>query len=250
MTISLDSRCNLYSMKSDRRILSIVGLALVATTLSGCFNPFVPDVLSQRVTTLAPRPESPEDAVRLFEWCWVNRGLEEYKGLFTDDYVFLSALPDSAGNGGRDVITRRTDEMDTAENMFIGTAEHAPAAKITLNFDRSLRSQSDTRPNHPDSLYKLIRTSVDLQVTVDDGNILEVSGHALFYLVRGDVAVIPPELIAAGVTKDRKRWWIERWEDETLPEAGGASARRAHPGAAQWTLRTTMERAKYYFAAR
>jgi hypothetical protein len=116
---------------------------------SGYFTPIAPDVLSERVTALAPKSESPEDAVHLLEWCWVNRRIEEHNGLVTEDCVFLSALPDSAGNGGRDVITRRTDEMDTAENMFIGTPEHAPAAKLTLNFDRSLRGSATRDPTIP-----------------------------------------------------------------------------------------------------
>jgi hypothetical protein len=34
--------------------------------------------------------------VKLFEWCWVNRGVDEYRELFTDDYVFISAGKDSA----------------------------------------------------------------------------------------------------------------------------------------------------------
>ena len=230
------------------RLLPLALVTVTAVTLAGCFNPFTPDVLTQRVTTLAPSPTSPQDAVKLFEWCWVNRGVEEYKELFTDDYVFQSAALDSAGNGTRDLLTRRTDEIETAENMFIGSAERPPAAKITLNFDRSLRPFPDPRPGKQDStrFYQTIRTSVDLKVDVDDGNSLEVTGYALFYLVRGDVALIPPELKALGFKPDSLRWWIGRWEDETLPTSG-VSARRARPEASNLVIPMTMTEVKRYF---
>ncbi|MEQ1834382.1 MAG: hypothetical protein ABL977_15140, partial [Candidatus Eisenbacteria bacterium] len=71
------------TMTFPRRLIAVLALGLVPMLLSGCFNPFSPEVLSKRVTSNAPEPNSPEEAVRLFEWCWVNRGVEEYKELFT-----------------------------------------------------------------------------------------------------------------------------------------------------------------------
>jgi hypothetical protein len=41
---------------------------------------------------------------------------------------------------------------------------------------------------------------------------LEVRGDAQFFLVRGDVASLPPAL---GASPDSTRWYIERWEDFT-----------------------------------
>ncbi|MEY4375328.1 MAG: hypothetical protein RL760_1495, partial [Candidatus Eisenbacteria bacterium] len=120
-----------------RRLALLSAVLVIAFGLAGCFNPFMPNVLNERVTTTAPSPTTPAEAIRLFAWCWVNRGVEEYKELFTDDYVFQSASLDSAGNGGRDIITRRQEEIETAENIFIGSAERPPASKITLNFDRN-----------------------------------------------------------------------------------------------------------------
>lgn len=234
------------SHMSQHRILPLASLAVAALAIAGCFNPFVPDVLTQRVTTVAPSPTSPQDAVKLFEWCWVNRGVEEYKELFTDDYIFKSAALDSAGNGTRDVLTRRTDEIETAENMFIGSAERPPAARITLNFDRNLVPFDDTRAGKNPIWHKTIRTSVDLKVDVDDGNSLEVTGYALFFLVRGDSAAIPAELKARGFKPDSLRWWIERWEDETLPTSG-VSARRARPGASNLVIPMSITEVKRYF---
>ena len=67
----------------------LVAMGLFATLLagaSGCFNPFDPLVSNEReVSQPAPFPSSPSNAVRLFEWCWKNRGIKEYEELFTDD---------------------------------------------------------------------------------------------------------------------------------------------------------------------
>lgn len=229
-----------------RRLALLLVFLTAAFAVAGCFNPFMPTVLNERVTTVAPTPTTPADAIRLFEWCWVNRGVEEYKELFTDDYVFQSAAVDSAGNGTRDVITRRTDEIETAENIFIGTAERAPASKITLNFDRNLVPFPDTRPGKDGKWHKTIRTSVDLKVEVGDGSALEVTGYALFYLTRGDSAAIPAELKARGFKPDSLRWWIDRWEDETLsPEfRTGDGARRARPAAGVVVIPVSMAELK------
>jgi len=51
-----------------RRIAPGLAALALLVTLAGCFNPFRPDVLNQRVTTTAPTPNSPQNAVKLFEW--------------------------------------------------------------------------------------------------------------------------------------------------------------------------------------
>ena len=224
-------------LRSASRLL----LAAVPLVLAGCFNPFNPDILTQRVTSAAPSPTTPQNAVRLFEWCWKNRGVEEYAELFTEDYQFLSAGLDSAGNETREIQARRDDEVLTAENMFIGSVERPPAADIKLDFDRNLIAFPDTRPGKVAKWHQTVRTSVNLKVSIDEGNAFEVTGFALFYLVRGDSAAIPAELKSRGFKPDSLRWWIERWEDETLaPEsvvAGGSSASLQPVGT--WTVRRT-----------
>ena len=203
------------------------------------------------MTTVAPSPTTPQNAVKLFEWCWVNRGVEEYKELFTDDYVFRSAELDSAGNGTREVLTRRNDEIGTAQNMFVGSAERPPAAKINLSFDRNLVPNADTRADHDGEWFRTVRTSVDLKVEIEEGNILEVTGYALFYLARGDTAVIPADIRSRFPKKDRNRWWIDRWEDETIgSNLAAALARRARPNATQDVFPRTMLEVKRYYLGR
>ena len=159
-----------------RRLIACLVLLVLAVVVAGCFNPFRPELLTQRVTTVAPSPTTPQNAVKLFEWCWVNRGVEEYKELFTDDYVFRSAELDSAGNGTREVLTRRNDEIGTAQNMFVGSAERPPAAKINLSFDRNLVPNADTRADHDGEWFRTVRTSVDLKVEIEEPEVrLELS---------------------------------------------------------------------------
>ncbi len=235
-----------------RRILLLVSAILASLGVAGCFNPFSPVIKSERVTTVAPSPTTPQNAVKLFEWCWVNRGVEEYKELFTEDYVFLSAGLDSAGNPSREIQARRDDEVRIAENMFIGSAERPPASRITLNFDRNFIPFPDPRDGYVDSLFKSIRTSVDLKVQIDEGTAFEVTGYALFYLVRGDTAAIPAELKARGFKKDKNRWWISRWEDETIASEGMIAnvTRRAWPAGANTTVRATFAEVKAYYLGR
>jgi hypothetical protein len=233
-----------------RRIATGLAAIAVLVTLAGCFNPFSPEVLSQRVTSAAPTPNSPQNAVKLFEWCWVNRGVDEYRELFTDDYVFISAGLDSAGQPSREIQARRDDEVQTAENMFIGSAERAPAEQITLLFDKSLIAFPDTRPGKNPGWHKQIRTSVDLKVRIDSGNTVEVTGNALFFLTRGDSAAIPAELKARGFAPDSLRWWIDRWEDETLGGNAVQASRLARARISGSPIRMSMGELKRIYDTR
>lgn len=214
-----------------RRTIVVMALALSGAGSSGCFNPFVPLVSTARVaSTPAPAPNTPANVIRLFEWCWKNRGIKEYEEIFTDDYRFQFALGDSAGNAYRDAPFTREDELRTATGLFVGTADHDPASDIELDLDKTLIALNDDRPGKTAPWHYSIRTKVNLKVTIDRGSgpeVNEVNGYAKFYIVRGDSAVIPRELAARGFGPDPNRWWIERWEDETLPPGSSATA----PGA-------------------
>jgi hypothetical protein len=67
---------------------------------------------------------------------------------------------------------------------------------------------------------------VDLKMTFDQNGspeVTSVTGSALFYVVRGDSALIPSEF-GTRFRGDSTRWWIERWEDETAGASSPASA--------------------------
>jgi hypothetical protein len=228
-----------------QRLIALFVLTAFAAGTAGCFNPFDPLVSTARVaSTPPPVPNSASNVVKLFEWCWKNRGIKEYEEIFTDDYRFQFALGDSAGNAYRDVPYTREDELRSATGLFVGTIDHEPASDIQLDLDKNLIPLPDDRPGKDQvTWHRSIRTKVNLKVTIDRGagpEVNEVNGYAKFYLVRGDSAAIPPELAARGFTPDPNRWWIERWEDETLPAgsavvspvAEGAGVVRAGAGSA------------------
>ena len=194
-----------------------VAFAAAMIALASCAEP---------VRVVVPGPEhvvatTPQSAVKLFEWAMVNRKPDVFDELFTDDFAFISSGTDSAGDPRREPHDRAW-ALAKLRCMLEGGAESPPAASIRLNFDRFLVPVADPRPGFrdADSLFKSIRTALDCKVEIGDGQTFEVTGYLLFYLVRGDAAAIPAELEARGVTKDKARWWISRWEDETLAHEG------------------------------
>ena len=198
-------------MKLPSRTLFLAIIAALA--LSSCAEPV-------RVVVQEPQPPAvttPQNAVKLFEWAMNNRGTAELEELFTEDFAFVTAGADSAGNPTR-VTYDREWLLAKLRCMFKGGLESPPAQRIMLNFDKNLIPRPDDRDGYrdADSLFKSIRTSLDCAVEIGDGSTFEVTGYALFYVVRGDAAAIPPELMARGVLNDKRRWWISRWEDETV----------------------------------
>ncbi|MFN8589330.1 MAG: hypothetical protein U0704_16180 [Candidatus Eisenbacteria bacterium] len=234
-------------------LAAFVGTYLLVAT--GCFNPFSPLVSTQRIaSTQAPIPNSPAGVVKLFEWCWQNRDISRYEEVFTDDYRFAFAQGDSAGQPYQLSPYTRETELRNVGGLFNGNEERLAAKSIVLNLDKTMISLPDPRPGKDPKWHRSIRTHVDLTVELDlgGGSVDKqiVTGNALFFLVRGDSAVIPPELVARGFTPDSSRWWIERWEDETLTEAvsggvpNGALRRVAAPTPLTFPRHVTFGRVK------
>jgi hypothetical protein len=218
----------------------------------GCSEKSITKVVAPVVH--GPTPDSPAQAVRLLEWCWKNRNIADYQTLFTNDYRFVFAANDSAGSLYRSDPFTREDELRSASGLFIGTPDHPAASDIKLDLDRTLIRFNDDRPGKDPGWHQYIRTSVDLQVTIESGEgagLNGVKGYAKLYLVRGDSAAIPPELVSRGFRPDPNRWWIERWEDETLtsgsamtPAGDLARAKPARTNPAPQLLRPTFGQVK------
>jgi hypothetical protein len=207
-----------------RSIIALVLVASLGATAAGCFNPFRPLVSGQTVVVSpAPAPTSARDLIMLFKWCWENRDIARYKTLFTDDYRFAFAITDSAGNGYRTNPWIRTDEIISATNLFVGGSATEPAASsITLIFDGDPQVEADGRDGmNPKWHQQVFLPSLTLTINKTDGSATRVTGGALFYVTRGDSAVIPPEL---GLGPDSTRWYINRWEDQTNTGSGAAAA--------------------------
>lgn len=195
---------------------------VLAFATAGCSD----DKSALAPAVLPPNANSPANAVRLVEWCWNYRGVDEYNPLFTEDYRFVFALSDSAGNAYRVNPFDREDELYTSTGVFVGNASHSAAGNLKTTLDEVLTTAPDDRPGKDPKWHKMIRTHADLLASVNVGagpQLVEVHGYAVFYLVRGDSAAIPADLAARGFLPDSTRWWIERWEDQTLP-AGAVHA--------------------------
>ncbi len=192
----------------------------------GCSKPFRPAISPPSVAS-APTPDSPQDAIRLFEWCWNERDIATYGRVFTDDFRFIFALGDSAGNPFRDDPVTREVELAMARHLFVGGGSGWPVISIVLVLDPTLRVSPDSRPGKNAKWHKEILTSVDLAVTTEDSTEYRILGNARFFVVRGDSALIPQEL---GLAADSTRWYIDRWDDETLQRIGGTAHGPADPG--------------------
>ena len=219
------------------------GLVVLALAFAGCA-----DSTSRKLPTQpAPEPgfvaDSPGNAVRLLEWALEHHDLERLKGLFTEDFLFVCAAADSAGRAFRSNAFTLTDEIETFHHLFTGGGTVPPASIIDVQFDQNLFPQPDGRPGKDPVTHKEIITDVVLRIDTE-GEDFQVTGAARFFLVRGDVALIPTELIEKGVRPDPGRWYIERWEDETVGSGFAAARaleeRRASPLEAQPAKMTTL----------
>ncbi len=159
-------------------------------------------------------PDSPAAVVRQLEQAWNERDTTRVQRLLTDDFEFVFSAADSAGNPFRASPWDIEDEIRACRHLFGTGSDGRPAAdRITLMFERTLMAVPDDRPGRDPAAHRMIWTSVTLSVLVSEGGVqssFEVQGKARFFLVRGDSARVDPPAGAG-------RWFLERWEDETLP---------------------------------
>jgi hypothetical protein len=185
---------------------------------------------------VAPAASTPARAVQQLAWAFDHQEVEVLRGLLSDDFLAVTAALDSAGNGARDSLSTRDGEL--ARLLLLLEGPPRPAS-VRLLFDANLIPFSDTRAGKDPRYHKTIRTSVDL-VVVDSASqhTRYVSGHALFYLTRGDSASIPPDQVAMGVHPDSTRWWLTGWEDETVGAGGSAGSLATRPAPPAAVVRT------------
>ena len=201
---------------------------VVGLSVAGCFQAETGLDLSRLRELASARADSPAAAVRLLEWSYNRKAISAQHELFSDDFRFYFNPTDSAGATYRSTPWTRDDELISVTRLFEGgNAVLPPASTVLLTFDRNLTVDPSTTISDPEgSWHRRIRTQVVLFITTADGNLIEISGAATFYLVRGDVATIPDEPLQRGFGADPSRWYIQRWDDETA--SGGTTARALH----------------------
>jgi hypothetical protein len=136
--------------------------------------------------------------------------------VLTDDFRFQFATGDTAGNKYRVTPWSRDDELLCAVHLFRdGSPLEPPSTTITLDYTQDPTEQADPRPGMDAKWHRLITVEANLRVFLSDGG-FEVRGPAYFFVVRGDSAQIPADLIAEGAKPDSTRWWLDLWVDGTL----------------------------------
>ena len=169
----------------------------------------------------APVPSTPQQAMRLLEWCWNNRDLSRYRELLAEDFQFVFSQLDPSGNPYRGLPWNREDELASIGHLFVGGNNTlSPADHILLVLDPNFRVRSDPRPGKHPKWHKTVRSGLVLDVRTQGGEQFHATGFSVFYLVRGDSASIPLDLAGHGVRPDSTRWYLERWEDETAGSFG------------------------------
>jgi len=198
-------------------------LAAAVLCLAGCSTEHhVTGPLPWDISAPAPQPNSPQTAVRLFQWGWNYRDVGAISAVLSQDFRFVFALGDSAGNQFPDHSIGREEMLTCLGNLFVGGGTAPPARSIVLVFDSTLRPVADSRPGMNPRWHKEIVTSVDLTVKTEDDQEYRILGNARFFVVRGDSALVPSE---SGVGPDSTRWYIDQLNDETLQGFNGALAR-------------------------
>jgi hypothetical protein len=199
---------------------------LFAVAIGGCSKrrPHK-SVPTQPAPPAVPLATTPEEAVRLIEWSWNNRSVPGLRTVLSNDFAFGCAPADTAGNHYPGHALMRADELTSAQHLFVdGTVSELPASHITVTFDPNLVPVQDGRPGKQDMTYHLeIVTSIVVAIDTDI-EAFRLTGSARFHVVRGDSAIIPADLAAAGVIPDAHRWYVDLWEDESGGPRPGLAA--------------------------
>ena len=206
-------------LMKPRTILLAPAALLLAACAAGCFNPFRPLVgVGAASAVPAPAASSATGVIQRLRWCWVNESIGEYEELFTDDFHFVFSDVEAADNPP----LLRSDELDRARHIFVdGSAAEPRAKRIDLEFSNSLRPTPDQRQGKMSPWHQQINTGVVLKAELQD-QIWDVEGNVVFYVVRGDSAHLPADLLQR-FGHDASHWYIEQWEDKTASGQGGTS---------------------------
>lgn len=200
---------------SGRLLLALLVLA-TAVAIAGCWNPFRPEVSTERIvqsTGAAPQPTSSRNVMKLFKWCWDNQNITEYEKVFTDDFKFAFAESDSQGNQFPGRVLIREEEIESARFLFVGgRSGEPPANSISLQYVSPLIPDRDTRPGKEPPFNVMFQTDVDITLRMDSGTI-RVHSKAVFFAVIWGAADIDDVVAALHIPVNERRWFIERYEE-------------------------------------
>jgi hypothetical protein len=197
------------------RAALVAGVALLLS--SGCS---VEHHVTGPLPVRRPVANSPGNAIRVFEWGWNHRNQDSFRHVLAGDFQFVFALGDSAGQLFPGARIGRDELLEILGYMFVGGGPTPRATSVVLLLDPTLRVLPDSRLGKDPAWHKEILSAVDFTLRTEDGAEYRLAGNARFFVVRGDSAVIPADLVTEGVVPDSTRWYIDQWHDETLQGAG------------------------------
>jgi hypothetical protein len=194
-------------MRRTRRFTIAAALGMGTALAVGCST----EIVAPPPVDEPPAASSPAGAVQRFAWGFNHKDVEVVSGLLSDDFQFISAGTDSAGN------PLRTPPYDRSWFLEALAALADSSSTVSFAVDQNLVPFPDSRPGKVSKFHKQVRTWVDGKVRfTDPSRMVEITGSLLFFLTRGDSAAIPQQLIDRGLKPDSTRWWLDRMEDETL----------------------------------
>ncbi len=167
-----------------------------------------------------PNPNSPTNAVLLLQYAIQHRDTSLYKQLFPTEYQFTIQAGDTAatnyfaGNWGY------LEERIFATHLFDAgsTVGGAHATAITMPFSPTTLTDAAVVGKNA-TFHRRVDVQIVLTVTKSDNSAEQIVGGTTFFLVRGDSASLPADLISAGVQATSGRWFVEGWSALT----GGVS---------------------------
>lgn len=189
-----------------------LALAIVASVTSCGHSPTAP-----RAAAAPATPATALEVANFVQSDWRTRSESKYQLLLSADYHFEFAPWDSAWFG--QPPWSRADEESCALHLFeTGTPWVPPAKSITFDFLAPPSDSADPRPGMNPKWHRMLTLLPSVWIYYDDGAI-QLTGREQLYVVRGDSASIPADLVATGVKPDTTRWWLDRWVDAT-PDPG------------------------------
>jgi hypothetical protein len=198
---------------TSRHVLA--GLLFLAVTVQGgCDRPIDP-----------PPPHSPHRYVpqssaayclNNLRQAYVDRDIDEYLKLFSEDFTFIFN-PQDVANPVNPTPPQwgLADERDSAENMF--TSELVESISLTFDQDPAIQSDSEYV-----GTWKVLMRNVRLQVNTrkDDGSRLTLlleNGRETFHF---------KEYPHEQATDGHNLWRIWRWMDEPIGTEAGAKVKQ------------------------
>lgn len=176
--------------------------------LTGCpWDPDKGDNPDPDPTIYLPQ-SAPANCLENLITAYVDRNLDEYLKLFSEDFTFVFSPDDISQDPDIPVQWGLAEEQESTENMFTSDI----VDEIELNFTQSV---ADSAGDEFPGTWKAIVSEVELRVftRTEDGEplTLKVSdGFATFYFKE-----FPEETASDGKTL----WRIWRWEDQPIGKA-------------------------------